>query len=137
MEIKKVNAAALAAIDAATNLGLSICISVLDSGAHAILTLRMDDANFMTIEAARRKAKTAFLFKCPSHVLALIVDKVPKLSIEIEKLPGDAMMIEGGLPIVENGKTIGGVGVSGGNFEQDLAVASAFIEKMSSEYIIN
>lgn len=132
MDIKKISDAALIALKTAENLNVPVCITVIDTGANVVYTLRMEEANFMTLEAAYRKAKTAFLFKCPSHVLANIVQRVPKLGKEIDKLPGDAMMIEGGLPIEQNGKIIGGVGVAGGNFEQDLAIATAFMQHFLS-----
>ena len=132
MNILKVSDAALFALQVADELNVHICLTVIDTGANEIYTIRMEEANFLTLESAYRKAKTAFLFKCPSHVLSNIIQQVPKLSKEIDKLPGDAMMIEGGLPIQKDGKTIGGVGVAGGNFEQDLAVASAFIKKLMS-----
>lgn len=135
MEIKKVSDAALFAIEIAQKLNVPVCLTVIDTGANPVYTIRMEDANFMTLESAFRKAKTAFLFKCPSHVLANIVQQVPKFAKEIDKLPGDAMMIEGGLPIEQNGKFIGGVGVAGGNFEQDLAIASAFMQNFLSEVI--
>ncbi len=132
MDIKKISDAALIALKTAENLNVPVCVTVIDTGANVVYTLRMEEANFMTLEAAYRKAKTAFLFKCPSHVLANIVQRVPKLAKEIDKLPGDAMMIEGGLPIEQNGKIIGGVGVAGGNFEQDLAIATAFMQHFLS-----
>lgn len=91
----------------------------------------MDDANFITNHVAYLKAKTAFLFKCPSHVLRTITEQVPILTPVIAQVPGDACMLEGGLPLQLEGKIIGGVGVSGGNFEQDLLIANAFIESLN------
>ncbi len=128
MDIQKISTAALSALETAKSLNTSVCLTVIDIGANPIYTIRMEEANFMTLEAAHRKAKTAFLFKCPSHILANIITHVPKLAKEIDKLPGDAMMIEGGLPIELNGKIVGGVGVAGGNFDQDLAIATAFMQ---------
>ena len=132
MLIKKISDAAIYAVEKAASLNVSVCLTVVDAGANELYTIRMDDANFMTLEAAYRKAKTSFLFKVPSHILAGIVEKVPKLGAEIEKTPGDAMMIEGGLPLVLDGKIIGGVGVAGGNFEQDLVIVTAFTERLKA-----
>ena len=46
----------------------------------------------------------------------------------IQQVPGDACMLEGGLPLKWDDKIIGGVGVSGGNFEEDLCLATVFVD---------
>lgn len=130
MEIEKISVAGLTALKVACEQEVAVCITVIDKGAHIIYQIRMDDANFMTNEVSYLKAKTAFLFKCPSHILRTITDNVPILAKAIQQVPGDACMLEGGLPIKEGDKYIGGVGVSGGNFEQDLLIATAFVQSL-------
>jgi len=133
MEIEKISFAALKTLEEAKKMNVPVCITVIDSGGHVVYQIRMEGATFITNEASYRKAKTAFLFKCPSHVLQKIVKKVPVLVHVIEQVPGDAIMIEGGLPIQIQNQFVGGVGVSGGNFEQDLALANAFIEILNEK----
>ncbi|MFP5042760.1 GlcG/HbpS family heme-binding protein [Parasediminibacterium sp. JCM 36343] len=128
IEIEKISIAGLKALQFAKEQNASICLTVIDDGGHIVYQIRMDNANFMTSEVAFLKAKTAFLFKCPSHSLRAIIEKVPVLVHAIELVPGDACMLEGGFPLKLNNKFVGGVGVSGGNFEQDLGIASAFVE---------
>ena len=131
INIEAINSAGTKALQVANEQNAAVCITVIDDGGHIVYQIRMDDANFMTNEVSFLKAKTAFLFKCPSHILRTITEKVPVLVQAIQQVPGDAFMLEGGLPLKLNDKFVGGVGVSGGNFEQDLLVANAFVETLS------
>ncbi|QEC69540.1 heme-binding protein [Panacibacter ginsenosidivorans] len=131
MKIDKISSAALKSLQVANEQNVAVCITVTDDGGHIVYQIRMNDANFMTNEVSFLKAKTAFLFKCPSHVLRTITEKAPVLVQAIQQVPGDACMLEGGLPLKLNEKIVGGVGVSGGNFEQDLLIAIAFVETLS------
>lgn len=129
--IAQINAAALESVQVATENMLAVCITVVDRGGHIVFQYRMDDANFLTNEVSYLKAKTAFLFSCPTHVLRGITEKQPVLLQAMQQAPGDVCLLEGGLPLIYQGKCIGGVGISGGNFEQDLQIASIFIEKLT------
>jgi uncharacterized protein GlcG (DUF336 family) len=131
IKIEKINAAAQAALLVADEQNVAVCITVIDDGGHIVYQVRMNDANFMTNEISFLKAKTAFLFRCSSHILRTITEKVPVLIHAIQQVPGDACMLEGGLPLKVNEKFVGGVGVSGGNLEQDLLIATAFIETLN------
>jgi uncharacterized protein GlcG (DUF336 family) len=126
MNIANIMNAGMQTLQYANGKRLAVCITVTDEGGHIVYQARMDDANYMTNEVSRLKAKTAFLFKCPTHVLRTITEKEPVLLQAIGQVPGDACLLEGGLPLKWHEKIVGGVGVSGGNFEQDLLVANAF-----------
>lgn len=130
--IAQINAAALESVQVATENRLAVCITVVDRGGHIVFQYRMDDANYLTNEVSYLKAKTAFLFRCPTQVLRSITEKQPVLLQAMQQAPGDACLLEGGLPIIFQGKCIGGIGISGGNFEQDLQIASTFIEKLTT-----
>lgn len=131
MNLEKINTAAWKAIQSAKDQNTAVCLTIIDEGGHVVYQARMGNANFMTNEVSYRKAKTAFLFKCPSHVLRSITEKIPVLHQTIQQVPGDPCMLEGGLPLTENNRVIGGVGVSGGNFEQDLLIADSFVKSLN------
>ena len=44
-----------------------------------------------------------------------------------------ASAVEGGLPLVIDGKIIGAVGVSGGSFDQDGVVAKAGVDALAAK----
>jgi uncharacterized protein GlcG (DUF336 family) len=104
-----------------SNLNLSIAI--VDTGGHMVLMQRMDGAFFASAKVARDKAWSAAAYRRPGKALQ---DRLATGGAEIRilRLHG-ASPIEGGDPIVADGKVIGAIGVSGGSGEQDGLVSRA------------
>jgi glc operon protein GlcG len=97
-------------------------IAVVDEGGHLLSFQRMDGALIGSIDVAIGKARTASLFKRPTKVL----EEVAKTRPGILTLPNGVLM-QGGVPVVVNGQTVGAVGVSGVTSQQDEQVAEAGI----------
>jgi uncharacterized protein GlcG (DUF336 family) len=106
----------------------SMVITVLDSGGNVVLMERMDGAQLGSIEVARDKAWSAVAFRRPTKVFEDLVGQGGP-NLRLLKLNG-ASPIEGGIPIVVDGKIVGAVGVSGGTAPQDGQVAKAGIEAL-------
>jgi glc operon protein GlcG len=100
-------------------------IAVLDSGGHMLMLHRLDGAQLGSIEGAREKAYSAVLFRRPTKSFQ---DSLAT-NLRILRLTGSSP-IEGGIPIVIDGKLVGAVGVSGGLSEQDAQVAKAGIDAL-------
>jgi glc operon protein GlcG len=100
---------------------------IVDSGANMIYLERMDDAMIGSVEAARRKARSAVLFKRPTKVFE---DMLAAGRAAVLGLPG-VMPIEGGVPLMLGGKVAGGIGVSGGTAQQDGIAANAAAEALA------
>jgi len=106
----------------------NVVICVLDSGGNLVMLHRMDGAQFGSIEVAREKAYSAVAFRRPTKVFSDLVEKGGG-NLRLLRLPG-ASVLEGGIPIVHDGKIIGAVGVSGGTSQQDAQIAQAGIDSM-------
>lgn len=113
------------AVEKSKQIGVKMCIAVLDSGGNLKSFTRMDDAWVGSIDIAIKKAKTACYFAMPS-------DEIGKLSVPgsplygIEHSNDGLITFPGGLPIVdEDGILIGAIGVSGDTVENDHLVAQA------------
>jgi glc operon protein GlcG len=119
-QAKKVMAASEAE---ATKNKWNVVITILDSGGNLVMSHRMDGAQFGSIEVAREKAYSSVAFRRPSKVFE---DGVAQggLNLRILRLAG-ASPLEGGIPIIVDGKIIGAVGVSGGTSQQDGQIAKA------------
>ena len=78
----------------------------------------------MTRCIAEDKAYTSANLKAPTHALWDLIKSDPPL---LHGLPGTrrAIVFGGGYPIIENGKVIGAIGVSGGHYSDDMEVARA------------
>lgn len=123
-----VKAIAAAKVEADAN-SWPVCIVVVDTGGHTVALHRLDNTQIGSIEVATQKAKTAALFRRPTKVFEDIVAG-GGAGLRILKLPG-ALPIEGGIPIVVEGKIIGAIGVSGVTSQQDAQIAAAGIAALS------
>ncbi|HMM75803.1 MAG TPA: heme-binding protein [Gammaproteobacteria bacterium] len=119
---------AAAARDAAAKNQWLMVVTVVDPGGHEVLVERMDDAQFGSVEPARQKAYTAVAFRRSTKVFEDMV-AAGGPALRILRLP-DALPIEGGLPIVKDGRIVGAVGTSGGSAQQDGVVAQACIDAL-------
>ena len=98
-------------------------IAILDSGGNVVLLQRLDDTQLGSLEVARQKAYSAVAFRRPTKAFQDGV-AAAGAGLRLLRLEG-ASPIDGGLPIVVNGRIIGGIGVSGATGEQDAQVAKA------------
>ena len=116
---KKVMAAAEA--EAAKN-NWPVSIAILDSGGNIVMLHRLDNAQLAATDLAIGKARTALSFRRPSKALE---DAVAGGGAGLRLLALNITPIEGGFPIIVDGKIIGAVGAAGGLGAQDAQVAKA------------
>ncbi|GAB2530142.1 GlcG/HbpS family heme-binding protein [Nocardia heshunensis] len=105
---------------AAAELGFDAAVAVTDTGGHLKAFERPDDTPFLAAEVAVDKAWTAASFRLPTHVWN---DYVTGPQVAPLAHHPRLMAVGGGFPIVENGRCIGGLGISGGTAEQDRRAA--------------
>ncbi|MEU6966944.1 heme-binding protein [Kitasatospora aureofaciens] len=115
---------------AAARIGFTAAVAVTDQGGHLKAFDRADDALFLTAEVALDKAWTAASFQTPTHTWNDHLAN-PRLS----PLAGHPrlMAVGGGYPIVENGRCLGGLGISGGSYEQDQQAAEEALTALGFE----
>lgn len=118
--VKKILAAAEA--KAAENKW-NVAIAVVDPGGDLLGFVRLDGASAGTAQVSLGKARTAAKFGRPTKVYAdrVLADTLTFLSVD------GVYTLQGGLPIIVNGRVIGAVGVSGVTSAQDEQVAAASI----------
>lgn len=113
-----------AAIDRATELGVAVVVAVADAAGELKAYARMDGAPLLSVRIAQDKAWTAAAFGLPTDAWwGLVKDEPPLLHgiVKTERL----IIFGGGLPLVVEGRVVGGIGVSGGSAEQDRSIAEA------------
>ncbi len=114
----------LAAAEAeAKKNGWNVVIAIVDTGGHLVLLQRMDNAQFGSIEVARQKAWSAVAFRRPTKAFQDVLAGGGE-GLRILKVEG-ASPLEGGLPIVVQGRIIGAIGISGVTSQQDGQIAQA------------
>jgi glc operon protein GlcG len=108
------------AIAAAASHGFAMSVAIVDMGGVPVALKRMDGAFPASAEMAFAKARAAAAYKRPSKALQ---DAATSGFTPILSLVG-GMPLEGGIPILANGVLVGAIGVSGGDPDQDGAIAT-------------
>ena len=116
-------AAAAAAIAEARKNNWKMAVAVVDTGGYLVYFERMQDTQLGSVELAIEKAKTAALFRRSTKQFQDSVAGGGE-GLRLLRLTG-AIPVEGGIPIIVDGKLIGAVGASGGSGDQDGRVAQA------------
>jgi uncharacterized protein GlcG (DUF336 family) len=106
----------------------NVVICVVDSSGHPVAVHRLDNTQFGSVEVARDKAYSAVAFRRPTKVFEDLVAQ-GGANLRLLQLRG-ASSLDGGLPIVVDGKIVGGIGVSGVTGAQDAQIARAGIDAL-------
>jgi glc operon protein GlcG len=112
----------------ATKNNWPVVIAILDPGGNVVMLHRLDNAQWGSIEVAKDKARSAVAFRRPTKVFQDLIGKGGD-NLRLLNLTG-ASLLEGGIPIVADGKIIGSVGVSGVTSQQDAQIGQAGIDAM-------
>ncbi|HUH65531.1 MAG TPA: heme-binding protein [Syntrophales bacterium] len=115
---KKVAAAAAAE---AMKIKINVVITVVDTGGNLIYLERFDVVQYGSIDAALHKAKCSVAYKRPTKAFEDTIGSGKTAYLTLDGISA----IEGGVPIIQDGKIIGAIGVSGGSAAQDGQVATA------------
>lgn len=115
----------------ANEIGVPMCIAVTDESGSLIAFERMDGAKITSVEIAQNKAFTASAARRATHEFnELCVPGSPTFGVHTAH-GGRICVVGGGLPVYLNEEVIGGIGLSSGSPQQDLACAEAGIEYFS------
>ncbi|HMH54595.1 MAG TPA: heme-binding protein [Candidatus Acidoferrum sp.] len=104
-----------------------VVIVILDSGGQLVMLQRLDNAQWGSVEIAKEKARSAVALRRPTKALQ---DLIAQGGANLRLLNIGFSVLEGGIPIVVDGKIIGGIGVSGVTSQQDAQTAQAGIDAM-------
>ncbi|MDY6811149.1 heme-binding protein [Gordonia sp. NPDC062954] len=120
----------------AEEIGVRQTLCVCDDGGNVIALHRLPGARLTGVEISIAKAFTAagheratHLFNEPPNGPALPGNEAFGIS---HMLPGKFATFVGGFPLVVDGQIVGGVGISGGNGEQDKAVGAAMLAEFDA-----
>ncbi len=103
-----------------------VAIAIVDTHGFLKYYEMMDDTQTASATVAIDKARTAAMFRRPTKLFeeAISGGRTALLGMH------GAIPIEGGLPILVNGKVVGGIGVSGLTSPQDAQVAQAGLDTL-------
>jgi len=115
-----------AAIERAEEMNRLCSVAIVDDRGFLVAIHRMDRAPIPTVDIARDKAWSAATFRMPSSDITKFGDaSSPGFGFNTQNWNDRLTTISGGLPIKDDDDVIGGIGVSGGMPDEDVAVCEA------------
>ena len=111
----------------ARRIGLAVTVCVVDRHGNVVLKQRMDGALLVSIDMSERKAFTAAALDMETVAITPLAQPGKDLYPLLAAAGGRYVALGGGVPLREGSTLHGGVGVSGGSSEQDVAVVNAAI----------
>ena len=126
----------IAAIAKAEDFGISATIAIVDAGGHLLVLERMDGGRFHTVHSSTTKAVSAASNKRPTTTRGAQgqeLDTLHAIGLSLAAGTERWTAMEGGFPIIVDGECLGGIGVSGGDWQQDEDIAKAAVEALGIE----
>jgi uncharacterized protein GlcG (DUF336 family) len=125
------------AIELAGQAGISVSCAIVDAGGHMVLLERMDGGRFHTVHSSTTKAVCAASNRRPTTAKGAVgqdLDVSHAIGLALAAGPERWTAMEGGVPVLVDGQCIGGVGVSGGDWETDVRIAKAAVEAIGASW---
>jgi uncharacterized protein GlcG (DUF336 family) len=125
------------AVGLAEQAGIAITVAIADSGGNLVMLERMDGGRFHTVHSSTTKAVCAASNKRPTTMQGAqgqVLDATHALGLALAAGTDRWTAMEGGFPILVAGECIGGIGVSGGDWETDARIARAAVESIGAAW---
>jgi glc operon protein GlcG len=126
ISLENAKKAAAPAIAEAEKNHWSMAVAIVDPSGNLIYYEKMDNTQLGSANVAIDKARSAALYKRPTKALQDALAAGGE-GLRILQLRG-ATAVDGGIPLVMDGKIVGAIGVSGGTSAQDGQCAKAGAE---------
>ena len=128
---------AASAVEKASAAGIAVSVAIADAGGHVLVIERMDGGRFHTVHSATTKAVCAASNRRATSsqgAQAQPLDVVHALGLALAAGPQRWTAMEGGCPVIVDGECVGGIGVSGGTWEDDQAIARTGVEAIGAKW---
>jgi uncharacterized protein GlcG (DUF336 family) len=121
-----------AAEEKARAMGHAFVIAIVDESGVLKAFSRMDGAPLLSVQVAEDKAYTAAGFSMATDAWHDFIKDDPPLAAGATTGIDRLVVFGGGYPISVGGRVVGGVGVSGGHYSQDMEVAQAALTALGT-----
>ena len=125
-----------AAIAAADQFDISATVAIVDAGGHLMVLERMEGGRFHTVHSSTVKAVCAASNRRPTTTQGAQgqeLDTLHAIGLSLAAGPERWTAMAGGFPILSGAECVGGIGVSGGDWEQDQQIARAALVSVGAE----
>jgi len=115
--------AAMPALAEAAKNNWAMAVAIVDPAGNLVYYEKMDNTQLGSANVAIDKARSAVLFKRPTKAMQDTLAAGGE-GLRVLRLQG-ATPVEGGIPLISDGKIVGAIGVSGATSAQDGQCAKA------------
>lgn len=125
------------AIDKARTAKIAISCCIVDAGGHVVALDRMDGGRFHTLHSCSTKAVCAASTRRMTSARGAVgqeLDLAHSLGLALAAGSNRWTAMEGGMPILIDDECVGGIGVSGGDWETDLKIAQSAVESIGARW---
>ena len=125
------------ALDEAGKAKIAVSCCIVDAGGHVIVLERMDGGRFHTLHSCTTKAVCAASNRRPTSAQGAVgqeLDVTHALGLALAAGVERWTAMEGGVPVLVDGQCIGGIGVSGGDWQTDQRIAQAAVESIGANW---
>jgi glc operon protein GlcG len=126
LDLNAIKTMVAAAEAEAQKRSVSVTICIVDESGNLLFLQKGDTAPLNTIDFAQKKARHAAAYKSPSREGA---DTLKKGNMDVLDFP-NFFPNQGGLPIIADGQSLGGISASGAKSEIDEAIAQAALDAL-------
>ena len=123
-----------AAISKAEDFGIAVTVAIVDAGGHMLVLERMDGGRFHTVNSSTTKARTAASNRRPTMskgAQGQDLDTMHAIGLSLAAGSDNWTAMEGGYPVFVDDECVGGIGISGGDWQQDQEIAQAALKAVS------
>jgi uncharacterized protein GlcG (DUF336 family) len=120
------------AVETGGSQGVGVAVVVVDRGGRVVASARADGVGYINLDVAERKAVASANFGAPTlGVLEMVKGDAALYASVI----GDASLsiLPGGMPIMIEGQPAGAVGLAGGHYSQDHAIAETVVGRLAHD----
>ncbi len=123
ISLENAKKAAAPALAEARKNNWNMAVAIVDPSGNLVYYEKMDNTQLGSAQVSISKARSAVLFKRPTKALQDAV-AAGGMGLRMLRVEG-AFPVEGGIPIVMDGKIVGAIGASGDTSEHDGQCAKA------------
>ena len=128
------------ALSSAEEAGIAITVAISDAGGHLMLLERMEGGRFHTVHSATTKAVCAASNRRPTGskgAQGQPLDVAHAVGLALAAGAENWTAMEGGFPVIVDGECIGGIGVSGGDWETDARIAKDAVASINAAWSLD
>jgi uncharacterized protein GlcG (DUF336 family) len=102
----------------AVSQGMQVSIHAVDMNGRTTVSMRTDNAPFLSDEPARKKALASMMLRMPTNNALKILEGDPVIARAMAAIP-DILIVPGGMPLYLDDDMIGAIGIAGGHYKAD------------------